>query len=214
MLNPLRDEISEFRRRVDAIYAADTSDRSALREQVQHLTALNQEVTIEAKNLTAALKGEAQAQGAWGSSFWKPFSKNPFFCEISNTQCVPPLFRPSQAGHPRRGDQSTRRKTHRSRLKSFAHSVDEKYCSSNTDAEQEAALKEHLASIKKHVRELSGRNYAELYQITSPDFVLMFIPIESAFSLAWRTEPNLVADTYDSNDHSHNIYPHGDAADH
>jgi len=66
LLDPLRQQITDFRQRVDTIHTSDTSDRSALRAQVKELTVLNQQVTTEAKNLTGALKGQAKAQGAWG----------------------------------------------------------------------------------------------------------------------------------------------------
>src|SRR5260370_11694613 len=75
----------------------------------------------------------------------------------------------------------------------------DKYSSCEDGPEREFALKEHLLSLKKHVRELSAKNYSELYQITSPDFVLLFIPIESAFSLAWQSDPNLLLDAFDNN---------------
>jgi DNA recombination protein RmuC len=199
LLNPLRDQIIEFRQRVDAIYNADTSDRSALRQQVEQLTVLNQQVTTEAKNLTVALKGQAQAQGAWGeliletilekSALLRDFeySVRSSFTSPDGKRAIPDvIINLPDAKHI----------VLDAKVSLTAY---DKYCSSKDGSEQDIALKEHLASIKKHVKELSGKNYAELYQITSPDFVLMFIPIESAFSVAWRAEPNLVSDTYDSN---------------
>jgi len=84
-------------------------------------------------------------------------------------------------------------------MRRYPSSRYDRYCRSEEDSERQAAVKEHLASLKRHIKELSGKNYAELYQISSPDFVLLFIPIEPAFGLAWQSDPDLLLDAFENN---------------
>ena len=199
LLDPLREQITAFHNRVNTIHTEDTSDRSALRTQVQQLTELNQLVTTEARNLTAALKGQAQAQGAWGELILETileksgllrdfeYTVRGSFTTADGRRVIPDVIINLPESNHLVLD---------SKVSLVAYDT---YCNSEDSAARDDALKDHVASVKKHFRELSGKNYSELYQITSPDFVLMFIPIESAFSLAWQAEPKLVLDAYNSN---------------
>jgi len=199
LLDPLRQQITDFRQRVDAIHTADISDRSALQAQVKELTALNQQVTAEAKNLTTALKGQARAQGAWGELILESILEKSGLTKNSEYN-VHASFTTSE-GRRALPDvvinlPGAKHIVIDAKVSLTAY---EKYCSSGSDTERDAALKEHLLSVKKHVRELSGKNYSDLYQITSPDFVLLFMPIESALSLAWQGDPQLVTEAFESN---------------
>jgi DNA recombination protein RmuC len=199
LLDPLRQQITDFRQRVDTIHTSDTSDRSALRAQVKELTVLNQQVTTEAKNLTTALKGQAKAQGAWGELVLESILEKSGL--VKNSEYTMHTSFTTPEGRRSLPDVVVNLPGSKHIVVDAKVSLTayDKYCSSEEGPEREVALKEHLGSLKKHVRELSGKNYSELYQITSPDFVLLFIPIESAFSLAWQSDPNLLLDAFDSN---------------
>ena len=199
LLDPLRQQITDFRQRVDTIHTSDTSDRSALRAQVKELTVLNQQVTTEAHNLTTALKGQARAQGAWGELVLESILEKSGLVKNSEYSVHASLTTPE--GRRALPDVVVNLPGSKHIVVDAKVSLTayDKYCSCENGPERDAALKEHLISVKKHVKELSGKNYSELYQITSPDFVLLFIPIESALSLAWQTDPALVIEAFDSN---------------
>lgn len=199
LLDPLRQQITDFRQRVDAIHTSDTSDRSALRSQVKELTTLNQQVTAETRNLTMALKGQVRAQGAWGELVLESILEKSGLVKNSEYR-VHASFITSE-GRRALPDivvnlPGSKHIVVDAKVSLVAY---EKYCSCESGDERDAALRDHLSSIKKHVRELSGKNYSELYQITSPDFVLLFMPIESALSLAWQADPQLVTEAFESN---------------
>jgi DNA recombination protein RmuC len=184
---------------VDAVHTADTSDRSALRAQVKELTFLNQQVTTEAKNLATALKGQVKAQGAWGELILESvleksgltrnleYTIHPSFTSAEGKRSLPDVV----INLP-----DSKHVVVDAKMSLLAY---DRYCKSEDDLERQSAATEHLASLKKHVRELSGKNYADLYQISSPDFVLLFIPIESALGLAWQTEPDLLLNAVENN---------------
>ncbi|PZR75189.1 MAG: DNA recombination protein RmuC [Chthoniobacterales bacterium] len=199
LLDPLRQQITDFRQRVDAIHTAETSDRSALRTQVKELTTLNQQVTTEAKNLTTALKGQVRAQGVWGELILESILEKSGL--VKNSEYTVHASFTTSEGRRALPDivinlPGAKHIVVDAKVSLTAY---EKYCSCESDPERDAALKEHLISVKKHVRELSGKNYSDLYQIASPDFVLLFMPIESALSLAWQADPQLVPDAFESN---------------
>ena len=199
LLDPLRQQITDFRQRVDTIHTSDTSDRSALRAQVKELTVLNQQVTTEAKNLTGALKGQAKAQGAWGELILESILEKSGL--VKNSEYTMQACFTTAEGKRALPDVVVNLPESKHIVVDAKVSLTayDKYCSCEDGPHREVALKEHLVSLKRHVKELSGKNYSELYQITSPDFVLLFVPIESAFSLAWQSDPNLVLDAFDSN---------------
>ena len=199
LLDPLGKQIRDFRDRVDAVHTEDTSDRGKLRQQVQQLTLLNQQVTTEAKNLTAALKGQVRAQGTWGELILESilgkcglvkgsdYTLHASFTTTDGRRALPDIV------------VNLPESQHIVVDAKVSLTAYERYSSCEPGPQRETALKEHLASLKRHVKDLSGKNYSELYQITSPDFVLLFVPIESAFSLAWQSDPNLQVDAFESN---------------
>jgi DNA recombination protein RmuC len=199
LLDPLRQQITDFRQRVDTIHTSDTSDRSALRAQVKELTVLNQQVTTEAKNLATALKGQAKTQGAWGELILESILEKSGL--VKNSEYTMHTSFTTPEGRRALPDVVVNLPGSKHIVVDAKVSLTayDKYCSSEDVPQREIALKEHLISLKKHVKELSGKNYSELYQITSPDFVLLFVPIESAFSLALQSDPNLLLEAFDSN---------------
>lgn len=199
LLDPLGRQITDFRQRVDAIHTSDTSDRSALRAQVKELTLLNQQVTAEAKNLATALKGQVKSQGAWGEFILESLLEksgltrnseyvvHPSFTTLEGRRALPDVvINLPDAKHI----------VVDAKVSLLAY---ERYCRLESLEDREAAAREHLASLKKHIRELGAKNYADLYQISSPDFVILFMPVEPALGLAWQSDPDLMLDAFDSN---------------
>ncbi len=184
LLEPLKIKISEFQGQVQEVYVQEGKDRSALSEQVKQLMSLNSQLSRDAHNLTSALKGQSKTQGNWGELI---------------------LERVLEASGLRRGAEYDVQESHtrsdgtRAQPDVVVHLPEDKhliidakvslnayeeYANAETDALREAAMKRHLESVKNHIRELSEKNYQQLYGLQSLDFVLMFIPIEPAFMLA------------------------------
>ena len=191
LLEPLKVKITEFQGQVQEVYVQEGKDRSALAEQVKQLMSLNNQLSKDAHNLTSALKGQAKAQGNWGELI---------------------LERVLEASGLRRGHEYDVQESHtradgtRALPDVVVHLPEDKHLiidakvsltayeeHANAETEQlrDIALKRHLDSVRAHIKELSEKNYQQLYGLKSLDFVLMFIPVEPAFMLAISHDSNL-----------------------
>ena len=199
LLKPLGEKISEFQRRVEETHKEDIRGRSALDQHLKTLQELNKRMSEEALNLTRALKGDTKRQGNWGEVILQRILEKSGLRE----------------GHEYETQQSTTTEEGR-RLQPdiIIHLPDEKRLvidskvslkayeacmSAEEPAEQEKARKEHVQSLRNHVRGLSGKNYEQIHGFRSPDFVLLFIPIEPAFGLAMQSDPDLYNEAFDRN---------------
>jgi DNA recombination protein RmuC len=199
LLEPLKDKIKEFQGQVHDVYVKEGKDRSALAEQVKQLMALNSQLSKDAHNLTSALKGQAKVQGNWGELI---------------------LERVLEASGLRKGheyevqDSHTREDGSRAQPDVVVHLPEdrhlivdakvslkayEEYANAETDHQRDAAMKRHLDSVRGHIGELSEKNYQQLHGQKSPDFVLMFIPVEPAFMLAIAHDSDLWQDALNKN---------------
>lgn len=199
LLEPLKVRIAEFQGQVQQVYVQEGKDRSALTEQVKQLMQLNNQLSKDAHNLTSALKGQSKMQGNWGELI---------------------LERVLEASGLRNGHEYDVQESHarsdgsRAQPDVVIHLPEDKhlvvdakvslnayeeYANSETDQQRDAAVKRHLESVRGHIRELSDKNYQQLYGIRSLDFVLMFIPIEPAFMLAISSEADLWQDAWKKN---------------
>lgn len=194
LLKPLTTELDAFKKRVNEVYENETRDRVSLKQEIVSLKALNQKMSEDAINLTRALKGENKTAGNWG--------------ELILDQVL-------TASGLREGHEYTRQKSfigdEGNRLQpDVVISLPDDKClivdaklslkdyeramSATDDTGRIDALKAHANSLKTHVRGLSGKNYANLPGITTVDFVIMFVPVEPAFSAAFETQPQLFTD--------------------
>ncbi|MDQ5939129.1 MAG: recombination protein RmuC, partial [Pseudomonadota bacterium] len=184
ILSPLKIKLHEFQGKVEEVYVQEGKERSALAQQVKQLMELNQQLSSDAHNLTNALKGQAKTQGNWGE----------FILErvLENAGLIKGNHYKTQESHTRE-DGSRAQPDVIIYLPEGKHLViDSKvsivayndYANSDDEAMKNAALKRHIESIKTHIAQLSSKNYHDLYQLKSLDFVIMFIPIEPAFMLA------------------------------
>lgn len=199
ILNPLKEKIKEFENTVKDTYVKGTKERSALVEQIKNLAELNRKMSEDASNLTKALKGDTKTQGDWGEL------RLELILEKAGLQknihyTIQKGFR-DEDGVMKKPDfiiqlPDSKHLIIDSKVSLTAY---EAYFNSDDEAEEKQHLKDHIASIKNHIRELGAKNYQTLYQINSPDFVLMYVPIEPAFTLALQNDETLYLDALDRN---------------
>lgn len=202
LLDPLRQRLVEFQQKVDAVYVADTQDRAALKEQVQQLLVLNRTLSDDAQRLTSALRGSVKAQGNWGELILQRLLESAglregFEFDLQDAQR-------NDDGQRQQPDCVVRLPENRRLVIDAKVSLlaFERYATADTDAAREAALREHLQSLRAHVRGLAERRYEKLYeslQGTAIDFVVLFVPIEPAFTVAVTGDDTLFADAWSRN---------------
>ncbi len=193
LLNPLREQLGDFRKRVDDVYDKESRERQLLKAEIDTLKTLNQRISEEALNLTRALKGEARTQGAWGELVLERL------LEASGLQKgreyeVQTVLRDEDGGRPR-PDVIVHLPEGRDLIIDAKVSLTayERYCAASEDLERRGHLDSHLASMRTHVRQLAERRYSDLPGVNSLEFVMMFVPVEAAFIEASRNDDALHA---------------------
>ena len=195
-LNPLREQLGDFKKKIEDVYDKETRDRVSLFNEITNLKSLNQQMSKDAINLTKALKGESKTRGNWGEVILQRVLEDSglrnghgYDAQESYRDQHGKRFQPDVVIHlPDNKDIVIDSKVS---LNAY-----EKYCSSEDSEEQKQALADHLSSIRKHVNDLQGKNYDELVKINSLDIVLMFVPIEPALMLATEKDENLFNDAF------------------
>jgi DNA recombination protein RmuC len=198
-LNPLREQLSEFRKRVDTIYDKDSQDRTSLRAELQHLKELNQRMSQEALNLTRALKGDNKAQGNWGEVVLERVLEESGLRKGHEYETQMAIT--SDEGRRRYPDVVVHLPDNKDIVidAKVALIHYERYCTLEDEAERAAALRLHVAAVRAHIDGLSIKQYENLPGIRSLDFVLIFIPIEAAFLAAFESDPGLFSSAYEKN---------------
>ncbi|HEY0928602.1 MAG TPA: DNA recombination protein RmuC [Gemmatimonas sp.] len=198
ILDPLKERIVEFQKKVDDIYVSDTKDRTALKEQVQQLLVLNRTLSDDAQQLTSALRGSSKAQGNWGELILKRLLEDAglqegreFELQDSHT---------NEQGKRQQPDCVIRLPEQRALVVDSKVSLVafERLTAAETPEDRSVALREHLQSLRAHIKGLDERRYERLYD-TTIDFVVMFVPIEPAFMMAVTSDDRLFADAWDKN---------------
>lgn len=191
ILNPLKDKIQQFERKVEETHKKDIEDRASIQERIKNLIETSNQISDDAKNLTKALKGDSKTQGNWGELILENILERSglakdreYFVQQSFKGEDGSRFQPDViVKYP--GDRSV---VIDSKVSLTAY---EKYIASDDNEEQEKRLNEHLISIKNHIKELNEKNYQDLYQLKTLDFVMMFIPIEPSYLIAIQKDPDL-----------------------
>ncbi|MGH1462064.1 MAG: DNA recombination protein RmuC [Neptuniibacter sp.] len=198
LLNPLRDQLGEFKRRVEDVYDKEAKDRRALHEQITHLKHLNQQMSEDAINLTNALKGESKTQGNWGEVVLERALEESGLRKGHEFELQVSV---SQEGKRYQPDAIIRLPDGKDIIVDAKVSLTayEQYCSTDDDAAKERFLREHILSVRGHIKGLSDKAYESLETIRTLDFVLLFIPIEGAFLLALEREASLFKEAFDRN---------------
>jgi DNA recombination protein RmuC len=199
ILTPLRERITEFSEKVEKAYKEESTERITLKAEIKQLVELNKQVSEEANNLTKALKGDSQAQGSWGEYILESVLEKSglvkdreYFIQESFSTGTNSRVRP---------DVIVKLPENKniiidSKVSLVAY---ERFVSEQDDLTKANHLKEHIQSIKNHIKGLSEKNYQDLHKVGSLDFVLLFVPIESAFALGIQNESKLFTDAFEKN---------------
>ena len=196
ILNPLREQLGDFRKKIEDVYDKETRDRVSLFNEITSLKSLNEQMSKDAINLTRALKGESKTRGNWGEVILQRVLEDSglkngreYEAQESYRDKHGKLFYPDVVVHlPDNKDVVIDSK--------ISLNAYEKFCSSEDSEEQKQALTEHLNAIRTHVSDLEDKNYDELVKLNSLDMVLMFVPIEPALMLAFEQDNNLYHDAF------------------
>lgn len=195
ILKPFKDNISEFRSRVDAIFTQQTEQSGALKNELQRLMELNKQITTETTNLTNALKGNSKVQGDWGEMILESILDNSNL--IRGVHYQTQLNVKDEAGNNLRPDVVLNLPNNKQVIIDSKVSLTAyvNYVSADSEAERRAAMTAHVASVRQHVKELGAKSYQQL--LNSPDFVIMFIPNEPAFLDALKEDNTIWNDAYE-----------------
>lgn len=199
ILNPLQEKIQTFERKVEDTQKESISMHSALKEQLLGLKELNTQMSKEAINLTKALKGDSKTQGNWGELVLervleksglekdREYYVQQSFINDEGTRVLPDVVIHLPDNKKMIVD---------SKVSLTAY---EQFVNTEEENEQERFLKEHVNSLKRHVEQLSEKKYEDIYKIESPDFVLLFVPIEPAFAVALNQDNTLYNKAFEKN---------------
>ncbi|NWN92246.1 DNA recombination protein RmuC [Marinobacter adhaerens] len=197
LLNPFRDQLQDFRKRVEDVYTTETRDRQALRSEIKSLQSLNQQITEEAANLAKALKGDKQIQGNWGELVLERVLEKSglrkgteYETQSSYRDADNQLLRPDVVVHL----PDNRNLVIDSKVSLVAY---QKWVTEEDESAREAALKQHVDAVRTHIRTLSEKDYSQLGGLHSPDFVLLFMPIEPAFVAAFQQDESLFSEAFE-----------------
>ena len=198
LLNPLREQLQEFRRRVDEVHSTEVRDRSSLLNEVRNLQATSDRVNQETANLARALKGDKKLQGNWGELVLSRILEQSGL-RVDAEYFLQSTFR-NDAGDMKRPDVIVHLPEDRQIVIDAKLSLNayEAAVNSEDDQERDRHVRTHVSNLRAHVKKLAEQDYANLPGLVAPDFVLMFVPVESAFVLALQSDANLVTDAYDA----------------
>ena len=199
ILNPLREQINKFEQKVEDTNKESIKGHASLKEQLQMLKEMNQQITQEAKNLTTALKGQSKTQGNWGEFILESILEKSGL--VKGREYVVQESITAESGKRFQPDVIINLPENKSIIIDSKVSLVgyEKFVSSEEENEKQLGLREHINSIRSHIKNLSGKNYQNFYQLDSLDFVLMFMPIEPAFAVAVQSDASLFTDAFEMN---------------
>lgn len=191
ILSPLKENIKAFEEKVDRVYKAESDERNILKGVISQLMDQSRQIQEDANNLTKALKGDNKKQGNWGEVILERVLERSGLVKDQEYRIQSSFS--TATGNRVQPDviidlPEDKHIVVDSKVSLIAY---EKYVTAETEEEREIFVKQHLLSLKNHIQDLSGKNYQALYQINSPDFVLLFIPIESSFGIAVQKDAEL-----------------------
>ena len=199
ILNPLQEKIKVFEDKVDKTHKESIDYHAALRQQILGLKELNQQMSKETINLTKALKGDSKAQGNWGELVLERVLEKSglekdreYYVQQSFTNEDGKRILPDVVIHL----PDNKKMVVDSKVSLTAY---EQFINEDDETLKEQFLKEHISSLKRHVEQLSEKKYEDIYKIESPDFVLLFVPIEPAFAIALNNDNHLYNKAFEKN---------------
>lgn len=199
VLNPLNEKIQQFQKRVEDTYDKESKERFSLANEIKNLQELNVKIGEDAVNLTNALKGDNKAQGSWGEFILESVLQKSglvkgreYDVQVSLKAEDGSKYQPDVIVHlPESKDIIIDSKVS---LKAW-----DGFCSSDDGEKKEALLKQHIQSIRSHVKSLGSKDYQNLMGINSLDYVFLFMPIEAAYSIAIQNDPELSQYAFEKN---------------
>jgi DNA recombination protein RmuC len=199
VLKPMREQLLDFKKRVEDVYDKESKDRVSLLNEIVHLKTLNERISDDAVNLTNALKGQSKTRGTWGEMILERVLEESGL-QKGREYDVQTMYA-SEEGQRRHPDVIVHLPEGKdividSKVSLTAY---EKYCTADTEEKREKRLKEHIISVRTHIKDLSEKRYEELEGIRTLDFVLMFLPIEGAFWTAIESEQGLFNESFNRN---------------
>lgn len=197
ILNPLKEKIKTFEEKVDKAYQTEAAERNSLKGVVQQLMEQSLRIKDEANNLTRALKGDSKRQGNWGEVILERVLERSGLVKDQEYRLQASMV--DEDGRRLQPDAiidlpDDKHLVIDSKVSLVAY---EKWVNADDEEQRESFAKQHVLSVENHVKGLSAKNYQDLYQINSPDFVLLFMPIESAFSMSISYKSDLFSDAWD-----------------
>ena len=199
ILAPLQDKIQLFEKKVEDTHKESIDYHAALRQQIIGLKEMNEQMSKETINLTKALKGDSKMQGNWGELILERVLEKSglekdreYFVQQGHEDEDGNKVFPDVVIHLPDG----KKMIVDSKVTLTAY---ERYVNSEDESEKAQHLKEHVNALKRHVEQLGSKNYHDLYQMDSPDFVLLFVPIESAFATALNEDNTLYNKAFEKN---------------
>lgn len=196
VLSPFREQIVDFRKRVEEVYHTDTKERASLLTEIKNLQQASERINEEAENLTKALKGDKKLQGNWGELVLERVLEDSGLRK-NHEYFVQPSRR-TEKGDLKRPDVLIRLPDEKDVVVDSKVSLNayEEALATEDESVREQRLRQHLANLRSHVKRLSEQDYDQLPDVRSLDFVLMFLPIESAFTIAMETDHRLFTEAF------------------
>lgn len=199
VLMPLKEKIKEFEENVERKFLEETREKSSLKKEIEQLHDLNQQLSRDAHNLTSALKGQSKVQGDWGELQLEVLlekaglQKGLHFLTQSTYR--------DDDGAAKRPDFIIQLPGNKQLIVDAKVSLTafERFFNEEDPKQREQYLRAHVNSLRNHIQDLSSKNYQLLYHINSPDYLLLFVPLESALTAASDADPRLLADALDRN---------------
>lgn len=203
VINPLKEKLSEFGDAVNKAYSSEARERFSLKEQIEKLVLSSRQISDDTKKLTNALKGKAKIQGDWGEHILETMLEN---CGLTKGR----EFDTQETLRDASGKVITTDEDKKMRPDVVVHYPDNtdiiidaktsltaymNYMEAEDELQRSNAIKEHLISVRNHVKELASKSYQDYAK--SMDFVMMFIPNDSAYMLAMQSDPHLWMEAYE-----------------
>lgn len=196
ILQPFHHQLTAFKKEISDIYVNDTRERTSLKDEILRLRDLNRQISVEAVNLTRALKGDKKVQGNWGEMVLEKVLEQSglrrgqeYDCQEGLRDRDSRLFRPDVVVHLPEGRDIV--------IDSKVSLVSwERYVGAEEDKDRQRALSDLAAAVRDHLTSLGGKNYSDLEGIRSLDFVIMFMPIEAAFVAAMQQDERLFDEAF------------------
>jgi DNA recombination protein RmuC len=201
LLAPLKERLQEFHKKIDDSFGTQAKEQFSLKKEIERIVAVNEKMTLEAQGLSKAIKGDVKAQGNWGEVMLEKILE-----ESSLRKGRDYTVQGAELGLKHAEDGSALKPDIIVMLPEEKHVIIDskvslthyiRYCDASDEAGHQSALKDYLLSIRKHVDGLEQRRYQDAEKLGTPDFVLMFMPVEGAYSLAVQQDTKLHSYAWD-----------------